>query len=290
MEGNLTKMAKSKCVEYTRLSPHYNRRYMPISKITIHHMAGNLSVETCGEIFAKYPKSSNYGIGSDGRIACYVDESNRSWCSSSEWNDQRAITIEVANDTYAPNWTVSKKAYDSLIRLCADICERHQILPMYDGTINGSLTEHRMFSATLCCGPTLHNMLSNGTIQRDIINLMNKGEEKQKEWIDLLYKNILKRKADDDGRNHWNMMLKYKKLKPHQVVSAFFNSEEYRKKNTSNDKFIDDLYFGILNRKADSNGRKYWSNQLSKGATRQTLLNGFVTSHEFGNIIAKFNL
>lgn len=80
----------SKLISYTRLSPNCSKpRRNQIKKITIHHMAGNLSVEACGKHFAnaKTRASSNYGIGSDGRIALYVEEKNRSWCSSNAAND-----------------------------------------------------------------------------------------------------------------------------------------------------------------------------------------------------------
>ena len=125
-----------------------------VCKITIHHMAGNLSIESCANVFkAKGRKSSsNYGIGSDGRIACYVDEENRAWTSSSAWNDNRAITIEVANNN-TKTWSISTKAMESLIRLCVDICKRYGFKLEYTGDKNGSLTRHCFYANTNCPGP-----------------------------------------------------------------------------------------------------------------------------------------
>lgn len=83
-------MSNSKLVSYTRFSPnHSGKRRHAIDTISIHCMAGNLSVESCGRLFADRSReaSSNYGIGSDGRIALYVDEGNRSWCTSNASND-----------------------------------------------------------------------------------------------------------------------------------------------------------------------------------------------------------
>ena len=125
-----------------------------ICKITIHHMAGNLSIESCASVF-KSPRrkaSSNYGIGSDGRIACYVDEENRAWTSSSKWNDDRAITIEVANNN-TKKWTISDKAMESLINLCADICRRYNFKLEFTGNKNGTLTRHNFYANTNCPGP-----------------------------------------------------------------------------------------------------------------------------------------
>lgn len=149
----------SSLISYTKLSPnHSGQRTQPITKITVHHMAGNLSVETCGNLFANPNRnaSSNYGIGSDGRIALYVEEKNRAWTSSSSWNDQRAITIEVANNTLAPNWTISDMAYKSLINLIVDICKRNNIKELkFTGDKNGSYTWHCFYAATACPGPYL---------------------------------------------------------------------------------------------------------------------------------------
>lgn len=145
-------MSNSALVNYTCISPNSNNpRNASIKKITIHHMAGNLSVETCGKIFASSARqaSSNYGIGSDGRVGMYVEEKNRSWCSSSPSNDHQAVTIEVANDETGGDWHVSDKALAKLIDLCADICQRNGIDRLnYTGDTAGNLTMHCWFSAT----------------------------------------------------------------------------------------------------------------------------------------------
>lgn len=164
-------MGYSALTNATIMSPnHSGSRYNSISKITIHHMAGNLSIETCGNVFLNPNRqaSSNYGIDSDGRIACYVDEENHPWTSANWDNDDRAITIEVANSETGGDWPISQEAYASLIRLCADICNRYGIYPYYDGTPSATLTEHCMFVATNCPGPTIHAMQVNHVIENDI--------------------------------------------------------------------------------------------------------------------------
>lgn len=144
---------------YTRISPNRNSpRNQPISKITIHHQAGVNSVEGFGNIVASPARgmSANYAIGNDGRIGLFCPESDRSWCSSSPWNDNRAVTIEVSNSAYGDEsgWPVSEAAYNSLIKLCVDICKRNGIPKLvFTGDKNGSLTYHYMFSPTCCPGP-----------------------------------------------------------------------------------------------------------------------------------------
>lgn len=159
-------MSNSSLICYTKLSPNCNVRknsvYNPsgkISRITIHHMAGNCGIEALGSDFARPERagSSNYGVGTDGRIAMYVPEDKRSWASSNRANDYVAVTIEVANNGGKPTWTVSDEALESTINLCVDICERNGIDKLtYTGKLEGSnLTRHDWFANTTCPGPYL---------------------------------------------------------------------------------------------------------------------------------------
>ena len=158
-------MADSQLVDYEKYSPNISSpRNHEIDTISIHTMAGNLTVETCGNIFANpnYECSSQYGIGSDGRIGQYVSEGDRSWCTSSRSNDNRAITIEVASyesDTYA----CTDAAMESLINLLVDICQRNgidqlrwQADPDLIGEVDQqNMTVHRWFAQKSCPGPYL---------------------------------------------------------------------------------------------------------------------------------------
>ncbi len=157
----------SSLATYTLLSPNCSSRQgQRVCKFTPHYMGGNCTVETCGEIFQPESRqaSSNYGIGSDGRIACYVDENYRAWTSSSGWNDRQAITVEVANtDDYG---TVTQAAWDSLVELGADVCRRYGFRLEYTGDADGTLTEHRMFASTDCPGEYLHSQM--GALAREV--------------------------------------------------------------------------------------------------------------------------
>ena len=156
-------MSNSPLVNYTRISPNSSSRNgTRITKITPHHMAGNLTVETCGNVFASSSRqaSSNYGIGSDGRVGLYVDESRRAWTSSNAANDRAAVTIEVANDEVGGNWHVSDAAWNKLIELCVDICQRNGIKSLsWTGDKSGTLTCHYMFASTSCPGPYLKSRM-----------------------------------------------------------------------------------------------------------------------------------
>ena len=162
-------MSDSNLVSCILISPNCHRpRNHKIDTVTIHHMAGNLSVETCGQLFQRQSReaSANYGIGSDGRIGLYVHEEDRAWTSGSPANDHRAITIEVANDGGEPDWHVGEKAMASLIDLLEDICRRNDIKKLVwsdkkedrVGHKNGcNMTVHKDFQATACPGPYLYS-------------------------------------------------------------------------------------------------------------------------------------
>lgn len=159
-------MGNSALVNYTKISPNKNTpRKSAIDTITIHCMAGQLSVETCGNVFAPTSRqaSSNYGIGPDGRVGLYVEEKDRSWCSSNAANDNRAITIEVASDSKPP-YAVTPQAYAKLIELVADICRRNGIKQLVWNNNKNSrikhlaganMTVHRDFAAKACPGDYL---------------------------------------------------------------------------------------------------------------------------------------
>lgn len=119
-------MSNSSLVSYTKLSPnHSGKRTHSIDRITPHCVVGQLSCESIAGCFpAGREASCNYGIGTDGRISLIVEEKNRSWCSSSNANDQRAVTIECASDKSEP-YAMNSKVYASLVKLCVDICKRN---------------------------------------------------------------------------------------------------------------------------------------------------------------------
>lgn len=165
----------SSLVSYTKLSPnHSGQRTHSIDRITPHCVVGQLSAESiCGCFTSPSRQAScNYGIGTDGRISLCVEEKNRSWCSSSNANDQRAITIECASDRSEP-YAMNDKVYASLISLCTDICKRNgkkKLLWLGDKnkTLNYApksdemvITVHRWFANKSCPGNWLYARLGD---------------------------------------------------------------------------------------------------------------------------------
>ena len=165
----------SSLVSYTKLSPnHSGQRTHSIDRITPHCVVGQLSAESICGCFTSTSRqaSCNYGIGTDGRISLCVEEKNRSWCSSSNANDQRAVTIECASDKAEP-YAMNDKVYASLVKLCTDICRRNgkkKLLWLGDKntTLNYApksdemvLTVHRWFANKSCPGNWLYARLGD---------------------------------------------------------------------------------------------------------------------------------
>ena len=151
-------MSNSPLVNYTKISPNKSSpRNHKIDTVTIHCVVGQRSVETLGNVFAPTSRraSSNYGIGYDGRIGMYVEEKDRSWCSSNAANDNRAITIEVASDTKEP-YAVNAKAYAALIDLLVDICKRNGIKELVWSTNKADRVNHKNG-----CNMTVHRDYAN---------------------------------------------------------------------------------------------------------------------------------
>ena len=180
-------MSNSPLVSYTKISPcKTSPRNHKIDTITIHCVVGQCDVEALGTRFAQasVKASSNYGIGTDGRIGMYVEEKDRSWCSSNSANDNRAITIECASDTKHP-YAINDKVYKSLILLCADICKRNGIKELKwkgDKSLIGqpdkqNMTVHRWFAAKSCPGDYIYERL--GQIASEV-NAILKGESASK--------------------------------------------------------------------------------------------------------------
>ena len=204
-------MSNSGLVTYTQISPNKSSpRDHKIDTITIHCVVGQASVETLGNLFAKPYKrgSSNYGIGYNGRIGMYVEEKDRSWCSSNRDNDNRAITIECASDNKYP-YAINDKVYQSLIQLLVDICKRNEIKELKwkaDKKLIGKIEEqnmtvHRWFANKSCPGDYIYNRL--GQIANEVNAILNENPGTNK-----LY--CVQVGAYTDIKNAQNMLQKIK--------------------------------------------------------------------------------
>ena len=169
------------------LSPnHSGTRTHSIDRITPHCVVGQLTGAGIGGCFKSTARqaSCNYGIGTGGDIVLIVEEKNRSWCSSSAANDQRAVTIECASNTTNP-YAMNGSVWNSLINLCVDICKRNgktkllwlgnkvQSLNYSPKSNEMVLTVHRWFANKACPGDWLYTRL--GTLASEVTKRLGGG-------------------------------------------------------------------------------------------------------------------
>lgn len=170
------------------LSPNYTNDRVTINRITPHHAASNpiTAVELASSFLpVKRQASCNYAIGNDGSCCLGVPEKFRSWCSSNPTNDRSSITYEISNSYHGEPWPISNAAYDTFIKLSADICRRYNKKGVFnivdeiakvpqsarakfannyvvpEGMI--LLTQHNYFDATACPGTTLKQRFKEAT-------------------------------------------------------------------------------------------------------------------------------
>ena len=205
-------MSNSGLVVYTKLSPnHSGQRTHSIDRITPHCVVGQLSCESiCGCFTSPQREAScNYGIGMDGRISLSVEEKNRSWCSSSNANDQRAVTIECASDKTAP-YAMTDAVYADLIELCTDICKRNgKSKLLWFGDKNKTLsyepkademiiTVHRWFANKSCPGDWLYNRL--GDLAAKVTSRLGGGSQQPSGTLYRVQTGAYKQKANADAQ------------------------------------------------------------------------------------------
>lgn len=205
-------MSNSGLVVYTKLSPnHSGQRTHSINRITPHCVVGQLSCESiCGCFTSPEREAScNYGIGTDGRISLCVEEKNRSWCSSSNANDQRAVTIECSSDKTAP-YAMTDAVYAALIDLCTDICKRNgKSKLLWFGDKNKTLayepkademiiTVHRWFANKSCPGDWLYNRL--GDLAEKVTSRLGGGSQQPSGTLYRVQTGAYKQKANADAQ------------------------------------------------------------------------------------------
>lgn len=205
-------MSNSGLVVYTKLSPnHSGQRTHSIDRITPHCVVGQLSCESiCGCFTSPEREAScNYGIGTDGRISLCVEEKNRSWCSSSNANDQRAVTIECSSDKTAP-YAMTDAVYAALIDLCTDVCKRNgKSKLLWFGDKNKTLayepkademiiTVHRWFANKSCPGDWLYNRL--GDLATKVTSRLGGGSQQPSGTLYRVQTGAYKQKANADAQ------------------------------------------------------------------------------------------
>jgi len=189
-------MSNSSLVTYTNITSKSNPRNHVIDTITIHCFVGQVTAKEGCDFFCNTTRrcSVNYVVGRDGTIGLNVKEENRAWTTGSAENDHRAVTIEVASNTVEP-YDVTDKAYNALINLVTDICQRNGINKLVWSTnkndrvkhLNGcNMTVHRDYENKSCPGTYLYG--KHGEIATLVNSKLSSGEKPQSPITSELYR------------------------------------------------------------------------------------------------------
>lgn len=250
-----TANSNSPLVTYTRISPNRTSpRNHVIDTISIHCVVGQFTAKQICDLSnfttynSKNGSSCNYAVGRDGSIGLCVEEKDRSWCTSSKSNDHRAITIEVASNTYHP-YAVTDAAYNALINLLVDICKRNnikQLLWQGDKSLIGqvdkqNMTVHRWFAAKACPGDYLYSRHS------DIANKVNmqlsnvpipkeEEEEMTQEQFNTMMNNWLIEQANKPA-DDWSLEAR-EWAEKNQLIKGDENNRKMYKKPLTREEFI----------------------------------------------------
>ena len=284
--------SNSPLVSYTLRSPNYSNGRWDINRIAIHCVVGQVTIERLGQIFANPARqaSSNYGVSYDGKIGLFVDEKNRSWCTSSYIVDNQAITIEVASDSFDP-YAVTDKALKATIDLCEDICRRNgktRVTWIPDKETNKAytpeademlLTVHRFYANKACCGDYLFQR--HPYIRDELNKRLQAPTWGVDDYVGGLYKYALNREPDANGYKNWCGRLRWEGRTAAQVAWGFFGSKEYQKKQTTDERYVQQLYEALLRREPDKTGKRNRLKELEAGKTREAVCKYITDSREF---------
>ena len=194
-----------------------------INHITVHHMAGILTAAQCGSIFARKGRggSAHYGVGSDGKVGLYVNESDRAWSDSNWQSNCTTVSIETSNSATGGNWPVSDLTFNKLVELVADIAKRNGLGTLVPGK---NLTWHSMYTQTTCPGDYLRGKMQE---LANRANSINSGEQFNPSYCDgfLPYPNGYWTKGDKNERigvlSKW-MRAKYPDFTPEAALGDYY--------------------------------------------------------------------
>lgn len=117
-----------------------------ITGITIHHMAGNLSIDQCYNLWSRSETSAHYAVQADGKIGQMVNDWDTAWACGNWYANTHTISIEHANNASGP-WTVFPAAIESGAHLVAALCLYYNLgRPQW--LVN--VFPHKHWSSTAC--------------------------------------------------------------------------------------------------------------------------------------------
>jgi CW_7 repeat/N-acetylmuramoyl-L-alanine amidase len=128
---------------------HVTHRSYKKTSVTLHHNGGRLSHEGVLSVWKTRPASAHFDVDAKGAVAQYVKVNEYAWAVGNMAGNQSTISIEMANATLAPDWTVADDTWESAARLAGWLFYK----VVGARPTKNNFFYHHKWSATACAGP-----------------------------------------------------------------------------------------------------------------------------------------
>lgn len=245
--------------------------------VILHHVEGEMTVQDIHNMHNNDTSKGYNGIAYNA----YVDlDGTTYWGRGLEYQGGGTLSSLglnpiafqiVANGNFNKR-TMPEAQKKAIIRLVRDVCS-------YYGITN--IKGHREVGDTDCPGRNypLDEIRSAALKKEEPMKPVN--QKAVEEYVDRLYRKVLDREPDAEGRAHHVSALMDRRITPAQTGYGFYFSAEELKKREVNEEFVKELYRGLLGREADASGLEYWLKGSYKDMSRVDLFNAFAASAEF---------
>ena len=200
---------------------HYNGRDgYHVDHITLHIMVGYL---TSADNFFQSPgstASAHYGVGGDGTIHQYVDESNGSWSDANYASNNSTISIE--HEGGMDGIPCTQACMDASAALCADIARRYGWGHLWHDGLNGNIWLHREVPGTNHAG--CPDLAPNGLDVNYVINKANEILQGEDIMTTAQITEALYTAKGNDGRNIFDSVIQTRNELKDRATEALYTA------------------------------------------------------------------
>jgi N-acetylmuramoyl-L-alanine amidase/CW_7 repeat len=127
------------------------------TSVTLHHNGGRLSHEGVLNVWKTRAASAHFDVDGNGAVAQFVKVNEYAWAVGDKAGNQSSISVEMANATLSPEWTVSENTWKSAARLAGWLFAR--VIGVRPSKNN--FFYHHHWSATDCAGPYMDKITAD---------------------------------------------------------------------------------------------------------------------------------
>lgn len=133
---------------------HVSHRSYAKKSVTFHHNGGRLSHQGVLNVWKVRPASAHFNIDGAGTACQFVRANEYAWATGNTRGNQETISIEMANATLAPSWTVAQVTWKAAARLAgwlfANVIKARPS--------KGNIFFHHDWLSTTCAGPYMDSV------------------------------------------------------------------------------------------------------------------------------------